>query len=169
MKTIKSTLFDFGQTMVNEPVKPYLTIPEFTMQLSYKQKPSERYTIINSLDTAKVLRLIIGDGSITWYESFVAIALTRGNKVLNYYRISQGGVTGTIADPKIILQFALACNASSLIICHNHPSGNTKPSRADEELTKKIKHAAEYLDIKLLDHIIVTEDNYYSFADEGLL
>ena len=83
--------------------------------------------------------------------------------------ISSGGVTGTVADPKIIFVAALKANACSIIMSHNHPSGNVKPSKADEELTLKIKHAGQLLDIRLFDHIIVTSEGYFSFADEGLM
>jgi DNA repair protein RadC len=78
-------------------------------------------------------------------------------------------MTGTVADPRIILKKALEEDAVSLILCHNHPSGSLKPSRADEELTQKIKEAARFFDIKVLDHLIVSDDGYYSFADEGIL
>jgi len=83
--------------------------------------------------------------------------------------ISTGGVTGTIADPKLIFSAALKANACGIILSHNHPSGNIKPSPADEQLTAKIKAAGKYLDINVLDHVIVTSENYYSFAEEGLL
>ncbi len=84
-------------------------------------------------------------------------------------KVSQGGITGTVADPRIILQAALMAGAVSLILPHNHPSGSLTPSRQDDELTKKIKGAATYFDIKVLDHVIITEEEYYSFADEGIL
>ena len=84
-------------------------------------------------------------------------------------QLSEGGITGTIADPRIILKKALEENAVSLVLCHNHPSGSLKPSRQDEEITKKIKEAARYFDIKVLDHIIVSDSGYFSFADEGIL
>ncbi|HVX50342.1 MAG TPA: JAB domain-containing protein, partial [Chitinophagaceae bacterium] len=83
--------------------------------------------------------------------------------------ISHGGVTGTVADPRVILKKALEHDATRLILCHNHPSGNLAPSRADKELTYKIKEAAGYIDIDVIDHIIVSEDGHYSFADNGLL
>ena len=83
--------------------------------------------------------------------------------------ISEGGITGTVADPRIILKKALDHHAVSIILCHNHPSGNLKPSKADELLTTKIKNAAAFLDIQVMDHIIVSEEGYYSFADEGLM
>ncbi len=97
------------------------------------------------------------------------LLLNRANKVLGVYEVSTGGISGTVADPRLIFVAALKANACSLIISHNHPSGNLKPSRHDEELTAKIKQAGEFLDIKLLDHLIVTPEAYYSFGDEGIL
>jgi len=103
------------------------------------------------------------------YEVFAAIFLNRANRINHFEIVSQGGITGTVADPRIILKKALEQEAVSIILCHNHPSGSLRPSRADEELTQKIKEAARYFDIKVIDHIIVSERGYYSFADEGLL
>ncbi len=102
-------------------------------------------------------------------EVFAVIFLNRSNKINHYEIISEGGITGTVADPRIILRKALEHDAVSLVLCHNHPSGSLKPSRQDEELTSKIKEASKYFDIKVLDHIIVSEEGYYSFADEGIL
>lgn len=102
-------------------------------------------------------------------ELFMAIYLNQANKILHHEVISEGGITGTIADPRIILQKALEHNATGIILSHNHPSGNLRPSRADEQLTHKIKTAAGYFDITVMDHIIVSDEGYYSFADEGLL
>lgn len=103
------------------------------------------------------------------HEVFAVIYLNRSNKINDFKIISEGGITGTVADPRIILKRALEEDAVSIILCHNHPSGSLKPSRADEELTYKIKEAAKYFDIKVLDHLIVSDDGYYSFADEGIL
>jgi len=103
------------------------------------------------------------------HEVFAVVFLNRANKVNHFEIVSEGGITGTIADPRIILRKALEEDAVSIILCHNHPSGSTKPSRADAELTNKIKEAAQYFDIKVLDHLIVSESGFYSFADEGIL
>jgi DNA repair protein RadC len=103
------------------------------------------------------------------HEVFAVLFLNRANKINHFEIISEGGITGTVADPRIILKKALEENAVSIILCHNHPSGSLKPSRADEELTLKIKEAAKYFDITVLDHLIVSDAGYYSFADEGLL
>ena len=103
------------------------------------------------------------------HEVFAVVFLNRANKINHYEVISEGGITGTVADPRIILRKALEHDAVSIVLCHNHPSGNLRPSRQDEELTNKIKQASGYFDIKVLDHIIVSEEGYYSFADEGIL
>jgi DNA repair protein RadC len=117
-------------------------------------------------DIAHYLQTILKDYQ---HEVFAVLFLNQANKVNHFEIISEGGITGTVADPRIILKKALAENAVNIILCHNHPSGSLKPSRADEELTQKIKEAAKYLDITVMDHIIVSEAGYYSFADEGLL
>lgn len=103
------------------------------------------------------------------HEVFAVAYLNRANKINHMEVISEGGITGTVADPRIILKKALEYNAINIVLCHNHPSGSLKPSRADEMLTKKIKEAAVLLDMNVIDHIIVSEDGYYSFADEGIL
>lgn len=103
------------------------------------------------------------------HEIFAVVFLNRANKINHFEIISSGGMTGTVADPRIILKKALEEEAVSLILCHNHPSGSLKPSRADEELTHKIREAARYFDIRVLDHVIVSSEGYFSFADEGLI
>ena len=103
------------------------------------------------------------------HEVFAVAFLNRSNKINHMEIISEGGITGTVADPRIILKKALEHNAVNIVLCHNHPSGSLKPSRADEALTKKIKEAALLLDMTVVDHIIVSEDGYYSFADDGNL
>lgn len=103
------------------------------------------------------------------HEVFAVVFLNKANKINHCEIISEGGITGTVADPRIILRKALEHDAVSIVLSHNHPSGNLKPSRQDQELTNKIKEASGYFDIKVLDHIIVSEEGYYSFADEGIL
>lgn len=104
-------------------------------------------------------------------EEFWVIYLNRANRVVYYKRISQGGLAGTIVDPKVIFSHGLLHDASSLILVHNHPSGNTEPSEADIRLTQRVKSAGDYLDMEVLDHIILGNnyESYYSFADEGKL
>jgi DNA repair protein RadC len=150
------------------PVFPN-SIPEFTLSLKMKQTPSELFTVKTSADCADVMREVFDADHIEWVEEFVVIALSRSNKVMGFYKVSQGGISGTVADTRVIMQFALLSNACSIIIAHNHPSGNLKPSRQDEELTNKIRHAGNILDIKVLDHIILTSEGYYSFLDNGLM
>ena len=126
----------------------------------------EKSIVTSSADVATYLQTLLRDHR---HEVFAVLFLNRANKINHFQIISEGGITGTVADPRVILKKALEENAVSLILCHNHPSGSLKPSRADEELTKKIKEAATYFDIKVLDHLIVSDDGYYSFADEGIL
>ncbi len=102
-------------------------------------------------------------------ELFIAIYLNNAQKVLHHEIISQGGITGTVVDPRTVIKKALAYNAVNIILCHNHPSGSLKPSKADENVTKRIKEAALLFDIKVLDHIIVSNEGYFSFADDGLI
>jgi DNA repair protein RadC len=102
-------------------------------------------------------------------EVFAVIFLNRANRVNHFEIISEGGITATIADPRVILRKALEEDAVNIILCHNHPSGSLKPSKADQNLTRKIKEAACLLDINVIDHIIVSEDGYFSFADDGIL
>jgi len=103
------------------------------------------------------------------YESMFLLLLNRNNNTTGYVKISQGGITGTVVDVKIICKYAIDNLASSAILTHNHPSGNNQPSEADRNITKKVKEALAILDCNLIDHIIITKDSYLSFADEGLL
>ncbi|MBY0482605.1 MAG: JAB domain-containing protein, partial [Chitinophagaceae bacterium] len=102
-------------------------------------------------------------------EQFKVLYLNRGNKVLAIIEISSGGISGTVADPRLIFAAALKLNASSLILCHNHPSGNLSPSEADKILTEKISRAGKLLDVQVIDHIILSSEGYFSFIDQGLL
>lgn len=132
-------------------------------------KMSQRPMVTTSKDCYEVFLHYWNEDKIDLLEEFKVLLLNRANRVLHILPISQGGMTGTMADPRLILAGAIKMAAVSIILCHNHPSGNFKPSRADEELTRKIKEAATYFDIKVLDHVIITSEGYYSFADEGLL
>ena len=126
----------------------------------------EKPVVLSSSDIAVYLQNKLKDHR---HEVFGVLFLNRANKVNHFEIISKGGITGTVADPRIILKKALEEDAVNIVLCHNHPSGSLKPSRQDEELTHKIKEAARYFDIQVLDHIIVSDMGYYSFADEGLL
>lgn len=103
------------------------------------------------------------------HEEFWVLFLNRSNKIIDKQRISQGGLVGTVIDVKIVMKMAIEKLASSIILCHNHPSGNTQPSESDITITKKMKKAGEFLEISVVDHLIVTDDSFYSFADEGYI
>lgn len=126
----------------------------------------DKKKISSSIDVFEYFSGILSDSN---YESFYILMLNRANKVIREIQISEGGLSGTVADPKKIFKVALEQNASAIILCHNHPSGNIKPSDADIKLTQKLRSAGEMLDLPVIDHIILGEENYYSFADEGKL
>lgn len=126
----------------------------------------DKTLIQSSSDIARFLQARLRD---LRHEVFAVIFLNRSNKINHFEIISEGGITGTVADPRIILKKALEEEAVNLILCHNHPSGSLRPSRVDEQLTTRIRDAARLLDITVLDHIIVSDGGYYSFADEGLI
>jgi DNA repair protein RadC len=141
------------------------------VELIYKSKvkASNRPKILSSKDAYNVLLKVWDENKIEFVEQFKVMFLNRANHVLGIYDVSTGGISGTVADPRVIFVAALKANACEIIISHNHPSGNLTPSRQDEELTQKIKHGGQLLEIKLMDHLIVTTEGYYSFANEGLL
>ena len=126
----------------------------------------DKPVVTNSASVARYLQAILKDKQ---QELFIVLFLNRANKINHSEIISKGGITGTVVDPRIVLKKALEEDAVSIVLCHNHPSGSLKPSRADELLTSKIKEAAKYFDIKVYDHIIVSNEGFYSFADDGLL
>lgn len=144
-------------------------IAEVDLIYKTKVKASERPYIKNSKDGYELLLKTWDENKIDFVEQFKVLFLNRAKGVLGIYEVSSGGITGTVADLRLIFAASLKANACSIIISHNHPSGNLKPSQADEQLTQKIKQAGMLLDINLVDHIIVTTEGYYSFADEGLL
>jgi len=143
------------------------------IDIVYKKKAtckvSERPMISSSNDGYKICLHYWNPDKIDLLEEFKVMYLNRSNRVLQILPISQGGITGTVADPRLVIAGALKVGACSMVLAHNHPSGSLKPSKADEELTVKIKEAAKYFDMRVLDHLIVTSEGYYSFADEGLL
>jgi DNA repair protein RadC len=126
----------------------------------------QKTTVLNTKDIAGFLKEKLQDYH---HELFCVVFLNQANKVLGFEVVSEGGITGTLVDARIILRKALEKRAIKLILCHNHPSGNLRPSSADEFLTQKISRAAETMDMKVLDHIIVSNSGYFSFANEGLL
>lgn len=141
------------------------------IQLIYKSNvmPSLRPKINCSKDAYNILLENWDSSQIELLEQFKVLLLNRANKVLGLFEVSTGGISGTVADPKIIFTAALKGSASGIIVAHNHPSGNLKASQSDIELTKKLKEAGKLLEIQLLDHVIVTTEGYFSFADEGLI
>ena len=140
------------------------------IQLKYKPHPLTE-TIHGAKDIHKLLiNRVYDEETIGYKETFKVLLLNNANKIIGYTTISEGGLTSTIVDVRMILQTALVSNATSIILTHNHPSGNPHPSIHDDNLTKKIKSACELMDIRLLDHIIVTPyDSFYSCCDEGRL
>ena len=141
------------------------------VELIYKSKvkASKRPKITSAKEAYQVLLKAWDENKIEFVEQFKVLFLNKANAVLGIYDVSTGGISGTVADPRVIFAAALKANCCAIIISHNHPSGTLKPSRQDEELTQKIKFAGQYLDIRLLDHVIVCNEGFYSFADEGLL
>ncbi len=139
------------------------------LELGRRRKESEitkREKILSSNDIYRILYPVFLDLP---HEEFHVLLLNRSNAVIRKEFISRGGVSGTIVDPKIVFKIALQYLASSIILCHNHPSGNLKPSEQDLSLTKKLKAAGQLLEIPILDHLIITDSEYFSFADEGLM
>jgi len=171
----KNNLNELGKLSINDLIKvkgigkAKAVIIAAALELGRRRQASiflGKSVIKDSKDIASYLQILLKDYT---KEVFAVVFLNRANKVNHFEIVSEGGITGTVADPRIILKKALEENAVSLILCHNHPSGNLRPSRADEELTAKIKEAARFLDIKVIDHVIVSEEGYFSFADEGIL
>lgn len=155
------------QQMIQQP--EWTKVAEVELVYKTKVKASERPKVNSSKDIYDVLKQVWDQNKIEMLEEFKVIFLNRANRVTGVYDASSGGITGTVADPRLILAAAIKSLSVSIVLSHNHPSGNLKPSRADEELTLKIKEAANYHDINVLDHIIISSEGYYSFADEGLI
>jgi len=140
------------------------------ISISYKPAIANKPIIGSALDAYNVLLQFFSEDTIQLQEQFVAMYLNRSNRVLGCYKLSTGGITGTVADLRLILGTALKTAATGIIIGHNHPSGNLVPSQADIQLTKKILDASKVMDISLYDHLIVcAAGKYMSFADEGLI
>jgi DNA repair protein RadC len=140
------------------------------IEVTYKSVPSQQRIITSSYQANELTHEIyeLSNAKIDLKEYFFIILLNRRNKVISYYKLSEGGISGTIADIRLAFSTALKCVSTAMILVHNHPSGQLKPSDADEKLTKQFIDAGKILDILILDHIIVTSNNgYYSFADEG--
>jgi len=154
----------------NTMIQPdWSKVAEVELVYKTKVKASERPLIKTSKDCYQTFLKVWDENKMEMQEEFKVLLINRANRVTRVYEASAGGITGTVADPRLILAAAIKGLAVGIVLGHNHPSGNLKPSLADEQLTAKIKTAASYHDIRVLDHIIVTADAYYSFADEGLL
>jgi DNA repair protein RadC len=140
------------------------------IKVTYKSKVkfSEMPSITTSKEAEDIFRNIWSDG-MEFREEFYMLLLNRANRLKGWYKVSEGGTTGTVVDPKIIFSVALKCHACGIMVAHNHPSGNTSPSRQDIDLTKKLTAGGKFLEISVLDHLILTTDKYLSFADEGLI
>lgn len=139
------------------------------VELSYKPKFKSLHQVTCSEDAYKYLLPTYKEGTICYKEYFKVLFLNQAKQVLGYTLISEGGITETFVDVRVILQAALLTNSVALVLAHNHPSGNPRPSRQDMEITKQVKEAARLMRITVIDHLILTDAGYYSFADEGQL
>jgi len=176
LKLANDNLIELSKLSINDLVKNFKGIGEAkaisiiaALELGKRRRSAEiieKKKINSSKDAFELMHSMVSD---CFYEEFWIIMLNRANKVIKYESISEGGIAGTIADPRKIFKLALENNATSLILCHNHPSGNLKPSDTDIKLTKKLKEAGVFLEISVVDHIIIGDEKYYSFADNEML
>lgn len=144
------------------------TVAEIEITYRNRVRPDQMRMVTRSQDANDILRDIWSD-RMDYIEEFYILLLNRANKVLGFTKISQGGLSGTVVDPKPIFQAALKGNACSIILAHNHPSGNTKPSEADIRITGKVAEAGKFLELAVLDHLILAGDEFFSFADNGMI
>lgn len=174
LASVNNNLNELGKKNINDlqkfkgigPAKA-ITIAA-AMELGRRRKetePEEKPKVVTSADAAAIFVPLLSDLP---HEEFWVLLLNRNNLVIDKMLVSQGGLSGTIIDVRIILKMALDKLASSIILCHNHPSGNLVPSEADKEITRKIKEAGKHMDIPVLDHLIIGNGAYFSFTDEGL-
>ncbi len=147
----------------------WLIASEVELIYKSKVKASQRPQITSSYSAYQIALKAWDSNKIELLEQFKVLMLSNNNKVLGVLEASSGGITGTIVDLRIIFSALLKANAVGFLIVHNHPSGKLTPSDADRQITRKIKEASKILDITLLDHLIITQESYYSFADEGIL
>ena len=145
------------------------TVSEIELVYRTAVKPSERPQIKSSASAYAILLEAWNMDKIEFVEQFKILLLNKGNKVLGIFQVSTGGISGTVVDVRLIFAAALKSNASGIIMAHNHPSGNLTASQADKDITRKVVQAGHLLDIPVLDHVIITTEGYYSFADEGAL
>lgn len=140
-------------------------IPKAT--LKYKSSGIEKFKFTNPNEAYTYIRKMFDDDTIEYNETCVAVYLNTALESIGWTIISQGGIAGTVVDPKIVITKALLSGAAAVVLAHNHPSGTLKPSSQDIEVTKKIAEVCRFLDMKFIDHLIVTKDSYYSLADKG--
>lgn len=139
------------------------------IKVFYSSNKLEKIKISCSEDSYEVFKSHWNNDIIEFQEEVKILLLNRANMVLGIFNLSKGGSTSTVVDVKIILSIALKANASSIIIAHNHPSGNLVPSGSDKDITSKLKNACKVVDLDLLDHLIISKAGYFSFADQGIL
>jgi DNA repair protein RadC len=140
-----------------------MKLPEIEIKVTLSK--GEKIKIGNSQDAYNVFKDLFDPNTLVWSEEMILLAVNRNNEIYAWRRISSGGTTGTVCDPKVIFSILLNCGASAFILAHNHPSGTLIPSAQDISITKKLVNGGEILDINLLDHLIIGHDNYYSMAD----
>ena len=165
---------ELSRLSYNEMVREGLSYTQATRVIassSYAQRKAcqiadEKIHVRSSKDAHDIMKPILEDLS---HEEFWIMFLNRSNKIIGKIKISQGGISGTVTDMRLIMKRAIEFLASGLIVCHNHPSGNNRPSESDIQITQKIREAGALMDIQLLDHIIIADQDYYSFADDGVL
>lgn len=175
LKQVNGNLIELSKLNVNDLMK-FKGIGEAkavsiiaSLELGARRRASEvvdKKKITGSRDVFELFQDVFN--GLT-HEEFWVLLMNRANGVIKKVSVSEGGMAGTVADPKKIYKMALDNNAASIVLCHNHPSGNIKPSEADITLTKKLKNAGEFLEMPVLDHIIIGDEKYFSFADEGIL
>lgn len=157
--------------MKASPIKNTIAANIAEIELFYHSqvKTADRPKITSSHDAYQIFRSLWSEDTICLYEQFRILLLDRSNRVLGQTLISSGGTAGTVVDPKLVFVTALKSKSAALILAHNHPSGNLQPSEADIRMTKQLKQAGAWLELPILDHLIITEESYYSMADEGVL
>ena len=175
LKAVKNNLNELGKLTVEDLMASKgigearaITIIA-ALELGRRRKRAdimEKKKISGSKDVFEFFQPVLADLP---YEEFWILLLNRSNKIIEKFKISQGGISGTVIDVRMILKNAIEKLASSIILCHNHPSGNLQPSEADKKITTKLKDAAMIMDMQVLDHLIITDSSFYSFADEGIL
>ncbi|MEN9582299.1 MAG: hypothetical protein RL641_253 [Candidatus Parcubacteria bacterium] len=142
---------------------------EIQVQYTPSTKAKEKVKITSAQEAMELFRKIWKEETIELHESMYILFLNRANYIIGWYNLSKGGMSGTVCDPRLVFGIALKCAAISIIIAHNHPSGNDQPSASDIQLTKNLVESGKLLEILVLDHLIITTDKFYSFAEEGLI